>query len=123
MITLTSPALEPLSRSRPSDRRPLRVGLIQHRWRADRADDQSPEGRLQPASVAPTHRRGDEREQREAHGERTGDQHDQRYPRADARYEREPGEEIAVVHVTGATAGPCLTFPTAVWRLRHALRS
>ena len=30
---------------------------------------------------------------------------------------------FAVVHVTGATAGPCLTFPTAVWRLRHALRS
>ncbi len=35
MITLTAPALEPLSRSRPLDRPPLRVGQIQHRWRAD----------------------------------------------------------------------------------------
>ena len=35
MITLTAPALESLSRSRPPDRPPLRVGLIQHRWRAD----------------------------------------------------------------------------------------
>ncbi len=36
MITLTAPAPEPLSRSAPSDRPPLRVGLVQHRWRADR---------------------------------------------------------------------------------------
>lgn len=35
MITLTAPALEPLLRSRPPDRPPLRIGLIQHRWRAD----------------------------------------------------------------------------------------
>ncbi|MBB3601016.1 N-carbamoylputrescine amidase [Mycolicibacterium sp. BK556] len=36
MITLTAPAPEPLSRSGPSDRPPLRVGLVQHRWRPDR---------------------------------------------------------------------------------------
>jgi N-carbamoylputrescine amidase len=36
MITLTAPASEPLSRSAPSDRPPLRVGLVQHRWRPDR---------------------------------------------------------------------------------------
>ena len=36
MKILTAPALEPLSRSAPSDRAPLRVGLIQHRWRPDR---------------------------------------------------------------------------------------
>ncbi|MGY4708364.1 nitrilase-related carbon-nitrogen hydrolase [Mycolicibacterium sp. CBM1] len=38
MITLTSPALEPLSRSAVSDRDPLRVGLVQHRWRPDPDD-------------------------------------------------------------------------------------
>jgi N-carbamoylputrescine amidase len=38
MITLTAPALEPLSRSGPSHRPPLRVGLVQHRWRPDRDD-------------------------------------------------------------------------------------
>lgn len=36
MIILTAPALEPLSRSTASQRRPLRVGLVQHRWRPDR---------------------------------------------------------------------------------------
>ena len=35
MITLTATAPDPLSRTSPSDRRPLRVGLVQHRWRAD----------------------------------------------------------------------------------------
>jgi N-carbamoylputrescine amidase len=38
MITLTAPAAPPLSRSTPSDRPPLRVGLVQHRWREDAAD-------------------------------------------------------------------------------------
>jgi len=38
MITLTSPALEPLSRSAPSHRSPLRVGLVQHHWRSDRTE-------------------------------------------------------------------------------------
>ena len=36
MKILTAPALEPLSRSVPSHRPPLRVGLVQHRWRPDR---------------------------------------------------------------------------------------
>ncbi len=35
MITLTATAPEPLSRSTASQRPPLRVGLVQHRWRAD----------------------------------------------------------------------------------------
>jgi N-carbamoylputrescine amidase len=35
MIVLTAAAPEPLSRSVSSERRPLRVGLVQHRWRAD----------------------------------------------------------------------------------------
>jgi N-carbamoylputrescine amidase len=35
MITLTAAAAEPLSRSSASQRPPLRVGLVQHRWRAD----------------------------------------------------------------------------------------
>lgn len=35
MITLTATAPDPLSRSTPSDRPPLRVGLVQHRWRPD----------------------------------------------------------------------------------------
>ena len=35
MITLTATAPEPLSRTTPSDRPPLRVGLVQHRWRPD----------------------------------------------------------------------------------------
>jgi N-carbamoylputrescine amidase len=35
MITLTAAAPDPLSRTTPSDRPPLRVGLVQHRWRAD----------------------------------------------------------------------------------------
>jgi N-carbamoylputrescine amidase len=35
MIVLTASAPEPLSRSAPSQRRPLRVGVVQHRWRAD----------------------------------------------------------------------------------------
>jgi N-carbamoylputrescine amidase len=38
MITLTAPALEPLSRSSASQRPPLRVGLVQHRWRPDRGE-------------------------------------------------------------------------------------
>lgn len=38
MITLTAPAAPPLSRSNPSDRPPLRVGLVQHRWRDDAGD-------------------------------------------------------------------------------------
>jgi N-carbamoylputrescine amidase len=38
MITLTAPALEPLSRSTASQRPPVRVGLIQHRWRPDRGE-------------------------------------------------------------------------------------
>ena len=36
MITLTAPAPEPLSRSAPSHRPPLRVALVQPRWRPDR---------------------------------------------------------------------------------------
>lgn len=36
MILLTAGALEPLSRSTASQRPPLRVGLVQHRWRPDR---------------------------------------------------------------------------------------
>lgn len=35
MITLTASAAEPLSRSTESRRPPLRVGLVQHRWRSD----------------------------------------------------------------------------------------
>ncbi|MEZ0054252.1 N-carbamoylputrescine amidase [Mycobacterium sp. MAA66] len=35
MITLTATAPEPLSRSTESSRPPLRVGLVQHRWRSD----------------------------------------------------------------------------------------
>jgi N-carbamoylputrescine amidase len=35
MILLTATVPEPLSRTRPSDRPPLRVGLVQHRWRPD----------------------------------------------------------------------------------------
>jgi len=35
VITLTSDAAEPLTRSTPSQRPPLRVGLVQHRWRPD----------------------------------------------------------------------------------------
>lgn len=35
MLTLTACAAEPLSRSTPSERSPLRVGLVQHRWRPD----------------------------------------------------------------------------------------
>jgi N-carbamoylputrescine amidase len=35
MITLTAAAPEPLSRTSPSNRPHLRVGLVQHRWRAD----------------------------------------------------------------------------------------
>lgn len=35
MITLTASAAEPLSRSTESRRPPLRVGLVQHRWRPD----------------------------------------------------------------------------------------
>jgi N-carbamoylputrescine amidase len=38
MLTLTAEAPEPLSRSTPTDRPPLRVGLVQHRWRPDRAE-------------------------------------------------------------------------------------
>jgi N-carbamoylputrescine amidase len=38
MITLTATAAEPLSRSTESTRPPLRVGLVQHRWRADGAE-------------------------------------------------------------------------------------
>lgn len=37
MRTLTAAAAPPLSRSTPSDRPPLRVGLVQHRWRDDAA--------------------------------------------------------------------------------------
>ncbi len=36
MKILTAPAQEPLSRSAPSERPPLRVALVQHRWRPDR---------------------------------------------------------------------------------------
>ena len=35
MITLTAAAPDPLSRTNPSDRPRLRVGLVQHRWRPD----------------------------------------------------------------------------------------
>ena len=35
MITLTAPAAAPLSRSTDTRRPPLRVGLVQHRWRPD----------------------------------------------------------------------------------------
>ncbi|OBB27146.1 hydrolase [Mycolicibacterium peregrinum] len=35
MITLTASAADPLSRSTASQRPPLRVGLVQHRWRPD----------------------------------------------------------------------------------------
>ncbi|WP_299558007.1 nitrilase-related carbon-nitrogen hydrolase [uncultured Mycolicibacterium sp.] len=38
MITLTAPAPESLSRTTPSQRPPLRVGLVQHRWRPDRGE-------------------------------------------------------------------------------------
>ena len=38
MITLTATAPEPLSRTTPSQRPPLRVGLVQHRWRPDAAE-------------------------------------------------------------------------------------
>ena len=38
MITLTATAPEPLSRSTDSTRAPLRVGLVQHRWRSDAAE-------------------------------------------------------------------------------------
>jgi len=38
MITLTAAAAAPLSRSTPTNRPPLRVGLVQHRWRRDPAD-------------------------------------------------------------------------------------
>ena len=35
MIVLTAPAAPPLSRTTESARPPLRVGLVQHRWRSD----------------------------------------------------------------------------------------
>lgn len=38
MRILTAAAAEPLSRSHVSDRTPLRVGLVQHRWRDDAAE-------------------------------------------------------------------------------------
>lgn len=38
MIVLTAPAAPPLSRSTESARPPLRVGVVQHRWRADTAE-------------------------------------------------------------------------------------
>ncbi|MBB2989753.1 N-carbamoylputrescine amidase [Mycolicibacterium iranicum] len=38
MIVLTAPPAPPLSRSTESDRDPLRVGLVQHRWREDAAE-------------------------------------------------------------------------------------
>lgn len=38
MITLTADAPESLTRTTPSQRPPLRVGLVQHRWRADHAE-------------------------------------------------------------------------------------
>jgi N-carbamoylputrescine amidase len=38
MITLTATAPESLSRSTESSRPPLRVGLVQHRWRSDAAE-------------------------------------------------------------------------------------
>ena len=36
-VLIAEPA-EPLSRTHPSDRAPLRVGLVQHRWRPDAAE-------------------------------------------------------------------------------------
>ncbi|MDX1885757.1 nitrilase-related carbon-nitrogen hydrolase [Mycolicibacterium sp. 120270] len=36
MLTVTAPAAGSLSRTTPSQRPPLRVGLVQHRWRPDR---------------------------------------------------------------------------------------
>ncbi|NVN50254.1 nitrilase-related carbon-nitrogen hydrolase [Mycolicibacterium hippocampi] len=38
MLTLTAPAAPPMSRSTDSQRPPLRVGLVQHRWRPDAAE-------------------------------------------------------------------------------------
>lgn len=38
MIIVTADAAEPLSRTAPSERAPLRVGLVQHRWRSDPAE-------------------------------------------------------------------------------------
>ena len=38
MITLTAETPESLMRTKPSHRAPLRIGLVQHRWRADRAE-------------------------------------------------------------------------------------
>ena len=38
MHTLIAAATEPLSRSHDSQRPPLRVGLVQHRWRDDAAE-------------------------------------------------------------------------------------
>lgn len=38
MLTLTAAAADPLSRSTASQRPPLRVGLVQHRWRGDRKE-------------------------------------------------------------------------------------
>lgn len=38
MIVLTAPAASPLSRTTESHRPPLRVGLVQHRWRDDAAE-------------------------------------------------------------------------------------
>lgn len=38
MITLTADAPESLTRTKPSHRPPLRIGLVQHRWRADHAE-------------------------------------------------------------------------------------
>jgi N-carbamoylputrescine amidase len=38
MITLTADAPESLTRSTPSQRPPLRVALVQHRWRADHSE-------------------------------------------------------------------------------------
>jgi N-carbamoylputrescine amidase len=35
MITRTAMAPDSLSRTTPSDRPPLRIGLVQHRWRPD----------------------------------------------------------------------------------------
>ena len=38
MITLTAGTHEPLFRSTESNRPPLRVGVVQHRWRPDRGE-------------------------------------------------------------------------------------
>ncbi|TVS88756.1 nitrilase-related carbon-nitrogen hydrolase [Mycobacterium helveticum] len=38
MITLTAAAPESLTRTTPSQRPPLRIALVQHRWRADHAE-------------------------------------------------------------------------------------